>query len=63
MIRPPATAWLDNRWNQALDLAAEVPVSPSKVAEAWERSGPDRTLAALRAMAVLGDEIAAREAG
>jgi len=47
----PATAWLDNRWNQALDLAASVPVSRAKVAAAWERSGPDRTLATLRALA------------
>lgn len=48
MIRPPATAWLDNRWNTALDLAAAVPVSPVKVATAWEKNGPDRTLATLR---------------
>lgn len=60
MIRPPATAWLDNRWNTALDLAAAVPVSPAKVAAAWEKNGPDRTLATLRKLAA-GDEAAARE--
>lgn len=60
MIRPPATAWLDNRWNQALDLAAAVPVSPVKVAAAWEKNGPGRTLAALRRMAAGGT---AAEAG
>lgn len=51
MIRPPAAAWLDNRWNTALDLAAEIPVSPAKVAAAWEAQGPDRVLAQLRALA------------
>lgn len=63
MIRPPASAWLDPRWNQALDLAAQVPVSPVKVAAAWEKNGPGRTLAALRRMAAGDGEIAAREAG
>ena len=57
MIRLPATAWLDNRWNVALDLASQVPVSPAEVAAAWEKNGPDRTLAALRQMAADGDEI------
>ena len=54
MNRPwdlPATAWLDNRWNVALDLASSVPVSRAKVAAAWERNGPDQVLATLRAMA------------
>ena len=51
MIRPPATAWLDNRWNVALDLAAAVPVSQAKVAAAWDRLGPDQVLAQLRVMA------------
>lgn len=58
MILPPASAWLDPRWNTALDLASQVPVSPSKVAASWERNGPERTLAALRGMAA-GGEIAA----
>lgn len=61
MIRLPATAWLDNRWNVALDLAAAVPVSPVKVARSWEKNGPGRTLAALRRMAAGDGEIAARE--
>lgn len=51
MIRPPATAWLDNRWNQALDLAAAVAFSPAEVAGAWAGLGPDRLLAALRELA------------
>ncbi len=62
MICPPASAWLDNRWNVALDLAAQVPVSPAKVAAAWEKDGPDRTLARLREMAAAG-ETTARKAG
>lgn len=60
MIRPPASAWLDPRWNQALDLAAQVPVSPAKVARAWTDLGPGRTLATLRRMAADGT---AAEAG
>lgn len=62
-MTPPASAWLDPRWNTALDLAARVPVSPAKVCAAWDRIGPERTLAALRRMTAGGDEIAAREAG
>lgn len=62
MIRPPATAWLDNRWNQALDLAAAVAFSPAEVSAAWDGLGPDRVLAALRELA--GDsDAAARKAG
>jgi hypothetical protein len=62
VIRPPATAWLDNRWNTAMDLAAKVPVSQAKVARAWEAQGPDRVLATLRKLAAGGDE-APRKAG
>jgi hypothetical protein len=60
VICPPAAAWLDNRWNQALDLAAQMPVSPVKVAAAWEAQGPDRVLATLRKLAAGGT---AAEAG
>lgn len=62
MSRPwelPASAWLDPRWNTALDLAAQVPVSPVKVARSWEKNGPGRTLAVLRRMAAGDGEIAA----
>ena len=62
MITPPASALLDNRWNTAMDLAAQVPVSAAKVAKAWAELGPERTLAALRKMTA-GEDIAAREAG
>lgn len=64
MNRPwelPATAWLDPRWNAALDLASSVPVSPARVAAAWETHGPDRVLATLRDLASGG--AAMREAG
>jgi hypothetical protein len=43
-----------------MDLAAQVPVSRSKVAAAWEKNGPDAVLARLRKLAAGGDE-AARE--
>jgi hypothetical protein len=51
----PATAWLDNRWNQALDLAsaAPVPVSGPELAAAWERYGPDQLLGMLRVLAAV----------
>lgn len=61
-MTPPPSAWLDPRWNQALDIASQVPVSPVKVAAAWVELGPDRTLAALRKMAAR-DETTVREAG
>jgi hypothetical protein len=56
VIRLPPTAWLDNRWNTAMDLAAQVPISPAGVAAVWGRNGPDRTLAALREMTAAGTE-------
>jgi hypothetical protein len=56
----PGDAWLDARWNVALDLASSIPVSPAKVAAAWREFGADRTLARLRKLAAGGDE-AARE--
>ena len=60
MIHPwqiPASAWLDPRWNAALDLAAEVPISPVKVAAAWDRNGPDQVLSMLRVMAARGEAV------
>jgi len=55
----PASAWLDGRWNTAMDLASAVPVSQSKVARAWEAQGPDRVLATLRKLAGARDEAGA----
>jgi hypothetical protein len=58
VIRPPATAHLDNRWNTAMDLAAASGVPAAELAEAWERYGPDGVLVMLRALAAVRDETA-----
>jgi hypothetical protein len=51
--RLPGSAWLDPRWNQALDLAGSLPlaVSPSELAAAWGELGPEQVLGTLRALA------------
>jgi hypothetical protein len=51
VIRIPASALLDNRWNQALDRASALGISPAEVARAWGECGPDRLLVVLRALA------------
>jgi hypothetical protein len=54
----PASALLNPEWNEALDLASLVPVSPAKVAAVWQEYGADRVLARLRRLAVVSETAA-----
>jgi hypothetical protein len=59
MIRIPASAHLDPRWNKALDRSAALGVSLPELARAWETYGPDQVLVMLLGLAEVSDETGA----
>lgn len=61
MIRIPATAWLDSRWNTCLDLADALGISRAELAAAWDAHGPEWVLVMLRTLTAAGTEIATTE--